>query len=65
MLFRSRAEALLRNMEEKTGFVRRALQARRAAKQILSAAKELASYPDERVSSLAGSIIQAIQGLEE
>lgn len=61
----SRAEALLRNMEEKTGFVRRSLEARKAAKNILSAAKELASYPDEKVSALAGSIIDAIQGLEE
>ena len=61
----SRAEALLKNMEEKTGCVHRALQARKAAGKILSCAAELASYPDETVSSLAGSIIEAVRGLEE
>ncbi len=61
----SRAEALLRNMEEKTGCVRRALQTRKAVRRILSAAAELKNYPDETVSSLAASIIGAAQGLEE
>ena len=58
-------EEVRRIVEEKTGFVRRSLEARKAATHILSAAKELASYPDEKVSALAGSIIDAIQGLEE
>lgn len=61
----SRAEALLRNMEEKTGCVRRGLEARKAARQILSDARLLASYPDESVSALAERIIQAAQKLEE
>ena len=61
----SRAEALLRNMEEKTGCVRFSLAARKAVNQILSAARELASNPDETVSALARSIIEAAQGLEE
>lgn len=61
----SRAEALLRNMEEKTGCVRRGLEARKAARQILSDAALLASYPDESVSALAERIIQAAQKLEE
>ena len=61
----SRAEALLRNMEEKTGFVRRAMAARKAAGQIRSLAQTLQSYPDETVSALAGQIIEAVQGLEE
>ena len=61
----SRAEALLKNMEEKTGCVHRALEARKAAKKILSYAEILASHSDETVSSLAASIIEAVQGLEE
>lgn len=61
----SRAEALLRNMEEKTGCVRRAMAARKAVRQILADARQLASHPDETVSSLAGRIIEAAQGLEE
>lgn len=61
----NRAEALLRNMEEKTGCVHRALQTRKAVRQILSAATELKDYPDETVSALAASIIGAAQGLEE
>lgn len=61
----NRAEALLRNMEEKTGCVRRALQTHKAVRQILSAAMELKDYPDETVSALAASIMDAAQGLEE
>ena len=61
----SRAEALLRNMEEKTGCVHRAMAARKAVSQILSAAQELASNPDETVSALAKTIMEAARGLEE
>ena len=61
----SRAEALLRNMEEKTGCVRRAMAARKAVSQILSNAQQLVSYPDETVSILAGRIIEAAHELEE
>lgn len=61
----SRAEALLRNMEEKTGCVRRAMQARRAVQQILDAAGQLAAYPNEDISRLAAAIIQAASSLEE
>ncbi|MGM9605126.1 MAG: YlxM family DNA-binding protein [Faecousia sp.] len=61
----SRAEALLRNMEEKTGCVRRAMAARKAVSQILTDARQLAAYPDETVSILAGRIIEAARGLEE
>ena len=61
----SRAEALLRNMEEKTGCVHRAMAARKAAGQILSAAQELASNPDQTVSALAKTILEAARGLEE
>ena len=61
----SRAEALLRNMEEKTGCVHRAMAVRKAVSQILTDAQQLASYPDETVSSLAGRIIDAVRELEE
>ena len=61
----SRAEALLRNMEEKTGCVRRDLQCRKTAKVILEAAQELQSSSDKRVADLAQSIIHAARQLEE
>ena len=61
----SRAEALLLNMEEKTGYVRRDMQCRQAAKQILSAAQLLSQNGDEYVSQLAGQILAAAQSLEE
>ena len=61
----SRAEALLRNMEEKTGCVRRAVQARKAVSKILSAADQLAGNPDQDVSRLAKVIITAARSLEE
>lgn len=60
----SRAEALLHNMEEKTGCVRRAMEARKAVREIMNAAQQLAAYPDQTVSALAGSILSAVQGLE-
>lgn len=61
----SRAEALLRNMEEKTGCVRRALQARKAVSKILSAADQLAGNSDQDVSRLTKVIITAARSLEE
>lgn len=61
----NRAEALLRNMEEKTGCVRRALQARKAVSKILSAADQLAGSSDQDVSRLAKVIITAARSLEE
>lgn len=61
----SRAENLLRNMEEKTGCVRRSLAARKTVKSIINAAKLLADYPDREVSELAEQIISAVQKLEE
>ncbi len=61
----SRAESLLRKMEEKTGCVRRAMQSRKAVNQILDAAGKLASYPDETVAALASAIVEAAQKLEE
>lgn len=61
----NRAEALLRNMEEKTGCVQRAQRSRRAMREILLAVQELIAYPDETVAVLAGRIAEAARGLEE
>ena len=61
----SRAEALLMNMEEKTGCVRRDQKCRNAAQAILTAARQLRNHSDTAVSRLAGEIIAAAQGLEE
>lgn len=61
----SRAEALLRNMEEKTGCVRRAKATRKAVGRILSCAELLASSNDETVSRLASQIEEAARELEE
>lgn len=61
----TRAEALLRNMEEKTGCVRRDLSCRKAAKTIASAAHTLAEHSDSAVSQLALQILKAANELEE
>ncbi len=61
----SRAEALLRNMEEKTGCVRRDRDLRKAETVILEAAGKLLSHPDVEVSGQAQRIISAVHGLEE
>ena len=61
----SRAEALLRNMEEKTGCVRRDLQCRKAMQTVLEAAAQLESHSDARVSALARQIREALRELEE
>ena len=61
----SRAEALLRHMEAKTGCVSRDQSCRKAAKSIQSAADALRAYPDEAVNKLAQQIIEAMQELEE
>ena len=61
----SRAEALLMNMEEKTGCVRRDLQCRKAAREIMRAATKLAEHDDQNVSDLARQILSAAGELEE
>ena len=61
----SRAEALLRNMEAKTGCVSRDRACRRAAQTILDAASALRLHSDPTVSALAEKITSAAQGLEE
>ena len=61
----SRAEATLRNMEEKTGCVRRSLQTRRALQSIRDAAAVLESSDDESVRAQAKKILSAAAILEE
>ena len=61
----SRAEALLLNIEEKTGCVRRGLQCRKAAHKIMQVAGKLAEYEDQNVSNLAKEIITLAGELEE
>ena len=61
----SRAEALLMNMEEKTGCVRRDLQCRKAARDIMAAAEKLTQHEDQTVSQLAKQILSVAGLLEE
>ena len=59
----TRTEALLRNMEAKTGCVGRDLSCRTAARSILEAAEKLRDHPDAAVSNLAEQILAAAKGL--
>ena len=61
----SRAEALLREMEAKTGCVARDQACRKAVSTILDAANQLRQNADPVVSALAQRISDAAQGLEE
>ena len=61
----SRAEALLRNMEAKTGCAGRDQLCRKAASAILDAGRQLLRMEDPAVSALAQRIMDAAKGLEE
>lgn len=61
----SRAETLLRNMEEKTGFLRRDEKVRSTAQQIIRAAEMLSASKDPEVEKLARQILAAAKELEE
>ena len=61
----SRAEALLRNMEEKTGFVRRDEKVRAAARGIEEAAVTLLDHSEPGIVALAQRILSAVRELEE
>lgn len=61
----SRAEALLRNMEEKTGLVRRDMKCRKAVAHITEYAQLLSRHPDQNVTELAQGILSQVQALEE
>ena len=60
-----RTEALLRNMEAKTGCVGRDQACRKAVRSIVSAAQALQKNEDPAVSALAGEILSYAKGLEE
>lgn len=61
----SRAEALLKNMEEKTGCVGRDLLHRKTADSILKDAEELLKHPDVQVKETAQRIYAALRELKE
>ena len=61
----SRAEALLKNMEEKTGCVCRDRQLRKAMQAIAEKAEILIAHPDSRVSQVAGEILTHANAFEE
>ena len=59
-----RAEALLQNMEEKTGCVRRDLQCRKAARRILESAAQIEKSPEDTEKWIQ-RIVSAAKELEE
>ena len=61
----SRAEALLRNMEEKTGCVRRDLECRKASRIICQTAQQLCEFEDKKVTELARKILSAALAIGE
>lgn len=61
----SRTEALLENMEKKTGCVQRDVRCRRTMRAVLDIAQKLLAYEDQQVVDLARQIIDAAAGLEE
>ncbi len=61
----TRAEALLQNMEEKTGCVRRDLAHRKAVHEILVYTDSLSSHDDPKVRSTAAMIDAAVRSIEE
>lgn len=61
----SRAEALLRNMEDKTGCVRLSMQLRAARQRILCVADTLSASSDENLQKLAFELRSAAGELGE
>ncbi len=61
----NRTEALLRNMEAKTGCASRDQACRKAAEAIRTAAQCLAENPDGEVAAAARAILEASRALEE
>ena len=61
----SRAEALLSNMEEKTGCVSRDLQHRQAVQEIEALSAKLALHADPAVRAAAEKIDAAVRSIEE
>ena len=60
-----RAEAALRNMEAKTGFIAQEQRMRAALSDIRDAANRLRSYPSDEVQQLAAIILSAADSLKE
>ena len=61
----SRAEALLQNMEEKTGCVHRAMELRKAALAITRLCDQLSANSDPEVCGIAARIRELTLRLEE
>lgn len=61
----SRAEALLKNMEEKTGCVSRDLACRRAARRVCDLANGLRDHTDGYVKQIAEEILTQMDALKE
>ena len=61
----TRTEQLLKNMEAKTGCVRRDQSYRRAVASIQQATVQLRAYPDASVVALADRINDALREIEE
>ena len=61
----SRAEALLKNMEDKTGCMRRDRACRKAIEQIRKLALILSEHEDESVNAFAQQILTAAGAVEE
>lgn len=61
----SRAEALLKNMEDKTGCVSRDLACRRAARRVCDLANDLRDHADDHVKQIAEEILAQMDALKE
>ena len=61
----SRTEALLRNMEQKTGCVSRDLKCRHVAERIGALTAQLAQHTDARVAAAAAEMALLLRELEE
>lgn len=61
----SRTEALLKNMEDKTGCVRRDRECRKAIDKVRTIAQMLHSIEDPEIAQLAQQITDAVNAIEE
>ncbi len=61
----NRTEALLKNMEAKTGCVRRDQACRKVMQTVSDVAQILHSHKDEQVARLAEQIMHVVRDLEE
>lgn len=61
----TRTEALLKNMEQKTGCVQRDLNCRKVVRSVREAALLIKDHGDAQVSAAAERILDVLQGLEE